>query len=86
MRYRLEAITQSVTAQACALCHRKHKVVVTFRELVFTVPADMNLPVQESDGACVVTTGTSCARKFLEKVATSHRSQALARLDALMAS
>ena len=82
MHYRLATIAHASRPQSCGLCHRRHRVVVTFREVCIHIPEDPELPVSVSDGPATLTVGSSCARKVLDRVPVAYLGAALRMLDA----
>ena len=82
MHYRLVSIERVAQPQSCDLCHRRHRTVVTFREIILTIPEDPALAVRVSDGPHTLTVGSSCARKVLAQVPVAYLGEATRLLDA----
>ena len=66
MRY--ESDVKAATPQTCNLCGRKHRHVVTFREVCLVVPEDPSQVVRLFDGEHIRCVGTSCAYTLLASV------------------
>lgn len=81
MAYRLESITRAATPQVCGICHRKHRIVVTFREITTVVPTDPTLPAKVIDTGVTLVTGSRCAYKVLESVPFAFAAAAKEKID-----
>lgn len=82
MHYRLTAIEQVQVPVICALCHRRHRTAVTFREVRIHIPDNPVLPAVVSNGEHTLTVGSSCARKVLAQVPVAYLGEAIRLLEA----